>query len=777
MTFSSLVSVAGVRWFRVVALYLVLSPVIVNVWANSGTGAGQVHVFMINGGGRPQINFQSHLLHVEQLYSVLIERGVPANQITILSADGSNPGLDLAVRELQSERNFWLLSGTRLEKPFKTRVEYENSRLDGSSLRPATQRSLRHWFRTAAPLLKPGDTLLFYVTDHGTKDKEDPLDNKITLWGKGEDLTVRELRVLMATLDPGVRVVTLMSQCFSGAFADLMYARSQNDLPAGKITGFFSSTADRPAYGCYPENRDKDNVGHSFRFIEALRSSESLTEAHNRVLVSDRTPDVPLKTSDLYLERLLKSKAKQSGQDFREFVDELLRRAWRNKAVWEPEIRQLDRIGESFGYFSPRFLSELDVQSELSEVGKELGSYRDAWTLALSSLNRENLNRFLLENPDRSLVLGKASLDALSATDRRQLAHELVYELAEFARSTQGLEDRMNLLRSKAEATRGAAYRMEVREGAVLRMRIALLSIAGRVYLGRFGTVAQRQAHEALIEGESFTLPGSAGDTLDHRAAPKPFPSYDEDLRLAEESLPGWMGIRFKALSEDLRSRFGFAPGAVLVTGVFPDSPAEEAALTQGDIILGPPDQFFSESAQIREWVMTAPIGKPQRLVVQRRNEQLEVSLVPADYPRRWPKLPGPPQVGDVAPSLSSLQPFRGSLQLAKGGPYLLFFWATWCGPCKAALPELRAFESERGIPVVAVTDEPAEKLETFFQNYSGPFPEIVTLDALRTSFVSFGVSGTPRFVLVDGDARVKPAGHGRPDRRHPAIRELLAAR
>jgi hypothetical protein len=81
------------------------------------------------------------------------------------------------------------------------------------------------------------------------------------------------------------------------------------DRPVGNVCGFFASTADRQAYGCYPENWDKDNVGHSFAFIESLRAGDTFAEAHNRVLVIDRTPDVPLTTSDVYLERLLEGVA------------------------------------------------------------------------------------------------------------------------------------------------------------------------------------------------------------------------------------------------------------------------------------------------------------------------------------------------------------------------------------------------------------------------------------------------------------------------------------
>ena len=146
---------------------------------------------------------------------------------------------------------------------------------------------------------------------------------------------------------------------------------------------------------------------------------------------------------------------------------------------------------------------------------------------------------------------------------------------------------------------------------------------------------------------------------------------------------------------------------------MFPDSPARKTGLEVGDIIVGPPDKPFTERDLVREWIMTAPIGEAQSLRVQRGEERLTLALTPEPYPREWPSLPGPPKVGSPAPALGKIVTFRGNSleELSGQGPYLLFFWATWCGPCKAALPELLAFERERNIPVISITDETAESV------------------------------------------------------------------
>ena len=150
----------------------------------------RLEVVLLNGGGQPTINFYSHLLHVRQFSDVVRRAGISPTDITIFNADGADPQADFAVRELQPEADFWLLQGTRLERPLRTQIRYENSVVDGFTLQPATQAALRNWFEEAAERLRPGATLLFYVTDHGTKNAEDLANNRITLWGDQESLSV-----------------------------------------------------------------------------------------------------------------------------------------------------------------------------------------------------------------------------------------------------------------------------------------------------------------------------------------------------------------------------------------------------------------------------------------------------------------------------------------------------------------------------------------------------------------------------------------------------------
>lgn len=750
---------------------------------------GHLFAVLLNGGGRKEINYQSHLHHIRRAYELLREDGVPAANITVFSADGADPAPDLATREHDDVPGFWVLPQWT-QNALRAPITYVDSTVEGATLQAATKDALRAWFAEAKTRIAPGDTLLFYVTDHGERNKENEQNNTISLWN--ETLSVDELRELIAGLDPRIRVVMLMSQCFSGSFAYVIHPEA-DATPSGNVCGYFSTTADRRAYGCYPENRGKDGIGHSFHFLEAVAGLDRFPAAEASVLVTDRTPDIPNSTLDVYLAARLTAAATAAGYvvpaptaspaaapapadrkdapaaapeaeaapavdpGMVKLADELLAEAWRDRGAWEADLRLLDRIGASFGTFSPRSLGELEEQARvLPEFSSRLATYADRWNQAFDALKIEILREFVKEHPAWKKRFDAGAAKALDAEGRKKMLHELLADLVPFAGRDAARHARLKLLKRKAADASAASYRAEVRLGAVLRLRTHLTSMAGRVYMATRATPEERAAFERLAACEDLAL-GGAIDTNTPAALAfgESFPPLAEERRLVEELMPAYMGIYFRPLDEAQQKKWNASQGAVAVQTVNEGSPAEAAGLKVGDIILGPPGALFKEPTQVREWTMRSEIGVDYELATLRDGTPRTITLRPGPYPLELPKLPGPPKVGAVAPSLD-IQVVRGEDQLSKDRPDLLYFWATWCVICKHALPEIMTFAKERGVDLIAITDEDPDLVRKFIADQKEPFPEIVAIDPHRVTFQGYGVSGTPSFVIVDPEGVVR---------------------
>ena len=88
----------------------------------------------------------------------------------------------------------------------------------------------------------------------------------------------------------------------------------------------------------------------------------------------------------------------------------------------------------------------------------------------------------------------------------------------------------------------------------------------------------------------------------------------------------------------------------------------------------------------------------------------------------------------------------------------MLNFFATWCGPCKAEMPELGRFEAQRrGQPFLIIGVDAEEKpdlVRAFVRDLPVPFP--VGIDASGELQKSFGVESYPTTILIGFDGRVQ---------------------
>ncbi len=103
--------------------------------------------------------------------------------------------------------------------------------------------------------------------------------------------------------------------------------------------------------------------------------------------------------------------------------------------------------------------------------------------------------------------------------------------------------------------------------------------------------------------------------------------------------------------------------------------------------------------------------------------------------------------------------------EIADGRPVVLVFWATWCGPCTAQMPEIQRFHDENGdrVPLLAVNLTPTESSEQAIRIYldSAGLTVPVALDRADLLRTTLRVSATPTTIIFDADGseRVRRTG------------------
>ena len=109
--------------------------------------------------------------------------------------------------------------------------------------------------------------------------------------------------------------------------------------------------------------------------------------------------------------------------------------------------------------------------------------------------------------------------------------------------------------------------------------------------------------------------------------------------------------------------------------------------------------------------------------------------------------------IGSIAPDfeLPRLDGSTFRLSEHKDKVIILDFWATWCGPCVAALPEylsaVRKFDTEKVIFVAVNQQESADQIRAFLAEKK--LTPLVALDRTGSVGEQFRVSGIPHTVVI----------------------------
>jgi hypothetical protein len=163
-------------------------------------------------------------------------------------------------------------------------------------------------------------SLFFYFTGHGSLNRQDANDNAMILWNE-KYLSVKQFATILDRLPAQKPVVTVMSQCYAGSFANIIYKNGDRRQPFSNQNrcGFFATIKTQTSVGCTAEVNEADYKDYSSSFFAGLTGRNRIdrpvlsadfngngkvayNEAHAFAKIDDMTTDLPISTSEAWLQ-------------------------------------------------------------------------------------------------------------------------------------------------------------------------------------------------------------------------------------------------------------------------------------------------------------------------------------------------------------------------------------------------------------------------------------------------------------------------------------------
>lgn len=275
--------------------------------------------FVVIGGGfsreSNQASLEANLIFFQE---VLAERGLAESRQFYFFADGDDQGEDLQIVAPKPEEEHELCDLMRgIHRQDIEEVAYRNHEVPNVVGRSSPE-NVKECLDKIATEAVAGDRIVIYVTAHGgSGPRKSPRNTTVMGWDRSS-FSVSDLSKWLGEIPSEVSCISIMAQCYCGGFTDTIFDRGneKNGLVSRLQVGFFAQQHDLPAAGCRPDIENDEEFSSYFWGAMVGRSRNgdpfvgvdengdgkvSFAEAYAFTVVSSRTIDIPLRSSDRLL--------------------------------------------------------------------------------------------------------------------------------------------------------------------------------------------------------------------------------------------------------------------------------------------------------------------------------------------------------------------------------------------------------------------------------------------------------------------------------------------